>query len=228
MLQSTSMVKVFIADDHPIVREGLKLILAKTADMSVVGEAADGQELLTKLRTCSADVILLDISMPGRSGLDVLKQIKAKWPKTRLLVLSLHPEDQYAMRVLRAGASGYLTKESASDQLITAIRKVASGGKYISNALAEQLAMELDAPADKPLHGTLSDREYEVLRMIASGKSVSEIGEELSLSVKTISTYRARILAKMNMTKTADIIHYGIRHGIVDNEPPPPKTQSKK
>jgi two-component system, NarL family, invasion response regulator UvrY len=196
--------------------------------MSVVGEAADGQELLTKLRTCSADVILLDISMPGRSGLDVLKQIKAKWPKTRLLVLSLHPEDQYAMRVLRAGASGYLTKESASDQLITAIRKVASGGKYISNALAEQLAMELDAPADKPLHGTLSDREYEVLRMIASGKSVSEIGEELSLSVKTISTYRARILAKMNMTKTADIIHYGIRHGIVDNEPPPPKTQSKK
>jgi two-component system, NarL family, invasion response regulator UvrY len=222
------MVKVFIADDHPIVREGLKLILAKTADMSVVGEAADGQELLTKLRTCSADVILLDISMPGRSGLDVLKQIKAKWPKTRLLVLSLHPEDQYAMRVLRAGASGYLTKESASDQLITAIRKVASGGKYISNALAEQLAMELDAPADKPLHGTLSDREYEVLRMIASGKSVSEIGEELSLSVKTISTYRARILAKMNMTKTADIIHYGIRHGIVDNEPPPPKTQSKK
>jgi two-component system, NarL family, invasion response regulator UvrY len=212
-----TMLKIVVADDHPIVREGLKLIIAKTADMMVAGEASDGQELLTRLRTTPADIVLLDITMPGRSGLDVLKQIKTQYPKIRLLVLSHHPEDQYALRVLRAGAAGYLTKESASEQLITAIRKVASGGKYVSLSLAEQLAAELDAPADKPLHGTLSDREYEVMRMIAIGKSVSEIAEELALSVKTISTYRTRILAKMNMTRTADIIHYGIRHGLIDD-----------
>jgi two-component system, NarL family, invasion response regulator UvrY len=213
------MLKIVVADDHPIVREGLKQIIAKTPDMKVSGEAADGQELLSKIRLNPPDVILLDISMPGRSGLDVLKQIKATWPKIRLLVLSQHPEDQYALRVLRAGASGYLTKESASEQLITAIRKVAGGGKYVSASLAEQLASELDMPSDKPLHGSLSDREYEVLCQIASGKSVSEIAEELSLSVKTISTYRARILNKMNLTKTADIIHYGIRHGLVETGP---------
>jgi DNA-binding NarL/FixJ family response regulator len=221
------MLKVFIADDHPIVREGLKLIIAKTSDMTVSGEACDGQQLLDKLRTEHPDVVLLDISMPGRSGLDVLKQIKTKWPKIRLLVLSHHPEDQYALRVLRAGASGYLTKESASEQLINAIRKVAAGGKYVSMALAEQLASELDAPADKPLHGALSDREYEVMRMMAAGTSVSEIAEELSLSVKTISTYRARILAKMNMTRTADIIYYGIRNGLIESEPAK-KLPSKK
>ncbi len=213
------MLRIFVADDHPIVREGLKQIIAKNSDMSVVGEASDGQQLLEKIRGHNVDVVLLDISMPGRSGLDVLKQLKTQWPKLRLLVLSQHPEDQYALRVLRAGASGYMTKESASEQLITAIRKVASGGKYVSPALAEHLATELDSPVDKPLHSSLSDREYEVMRMIVQGQSVSEIGEELSLSVKTISTYRTRILAKMNMTKNADIIHYGIRNGLMESEP---------
>jgi two-component system invasion response regulator UvrY len=216
---TSRMLKIFIADDHPIVREGLKQIIARTRDMAVCGEASDGQELLTKIRGQHADVVLLDISMPGRSGLDVLKQLRAQMPRLHLLVLSQHPEDEYALRVLRAGASGYLTKESASEQLITAIRKVASGGKYVSLSLAEQLAAELNSEAaGQPLHGSLSDREYEVMRMIASGKSVSEIAQELSLSVKTISTYRTRILSKMNMTKNADLIHYGIRHGLTDTD----------
>jgi two-component system invasion response regulator UvrY len=222
------VLRIFIADDHPIVREGLKQIIAKTSDMTVVGEAADGQQLLDKMRGNQVDVVLLDISMPGRSGLDVLKQLKTQWPKIRLLVLSQHPEDQYALRVLRAGAAGYMTKESASEQLIIAIRKVASGGKYVSPSLAEHLASDLDGgPGDRPLHTNLSDREYEVMRMIAEGKSVSEIGEELSLSVKTISTYRTRILSKMNMTKNADIIHYGIRSGLIQAGGVPP-TASKK
>ena len=220
------MLKIFIADDHPIVREGLKQIIAKTSDMTVVGEAADGQQLLEKVRG-QIDVVLLDISMPGRSGLDVLKQLKTQWPKMQLLVLSQHPEDQYALRVLRAGAAGYMTKESASEQLITAIRKVAGGGKYISPSLAEHLADELDAPEDTPPHTSLSDREYEVMRMIAEGKSVSEIGEELSLSVKTISTYRARILSKMNMGKNADIIHYGIQYGLIETTGTAPVPQEK-
>ena len=224
------MLRIFIADDHPIVREGLKQIIAKTSDMTVVGEASDGQELLEKVRGHSIDVILLDISMPGRSGLDVLKQLKTQWPKMRLLVLSQHPEDRYALRVLRAGAAGYMTKESASEQLITAIRKVAAGGKYVSPSLAETLATELDDPGDKPPHASLSDREYEVMRMMAEGKSVSEIGEELSLSVKTISTYRTRILSKMNMTKNADIIHYGIRYGLIETTAAPshPKKSPRK
>ena len=220
---ASKVLRIFIADDHPIVREGLKQILARTRDLSVVGEASDGQELLARIRRTACDVVLLDISMPGRSGLDVLKQLKTRLPRLALLVLSQHPEDQYALRVLRAGAAGYLTKESASDELVTAIRKVAAGGRYVSPSLAERLAAELnngDAD-DKPRHRSLSDREYEVMRMIAAGHSVSEIAEELALSVKTISTYRARILGKMNMTKNADLIRYGLSHGLIDAEAAP-------
>ncbi len=162
------------------------------------------------------DVILLDISMPGRSGLDVLKELKGQKPKLSVLVLSIHPEEQYAVRVLKAGASGYLTKESAQDELISAIQKVSTGRKYISASLAERLALDLEMDAERPLHESLSDREYQVMCMIASGKTVKKIAEELFLSVKTVSTYRARLLDKMRMKSNAELIHYAIKCRLVD------------
>jgi DNA-binding NarL/FixJ family response regulator len=210
------MIKVFIADDHPIVREGLKQVLADASDMVVTGEANNGRELIHQLRNNSYDVLILDISMPGMSGLDVLKQLKIEKPELPVLVLSVHSEDQYAVRVLRAGASGYLTKASAPDELIGAIRKVLSGGRYISSFLGEKLASELDLETDKPLYETLSDREYQVLCLIASGKTVKEAADELSLSVKTISTYRTRILEKMNMKTNAELTHYAIKNRLVE------------
>jgi len=210
------MIKILIADDHAIVRRGLKQILAETPDMVVAGEAHNGQELLEKARGHQWDVVVLDISMPGRGGLDILKQLKSERPKLPVLMLTIHPEDQYAVRVLRAGASGYLTKESAPDHLVEAIRKVARGGKYISPHLAEKLAFNLEPLSEKPLHEALSDREFQVLRFIASGKTVKEIGEELSLSVKTISTYRTRILEKMKMRNNAELTHYAIQQKLVD------------
>jgi len=209
------MIRVLIADDHPIVRQGLKQILAEAPDIVVKGEACNGTEALEKVRTARWDVVVLDITMPGISGLDLLKQVKSEQPKLPVLVLSMHPEEQYAVRVLRAGASGYLTKDSAPDQLMSAIRKVAKGGRYVSPSLAEQLAYDLDAGSEKPLHKNLSDREFQVLCLIASGKTVTEIAEELALSVKTISTYRARLLEKMNMTRTAQLTNYGIKNGLV-------------
>lgn len=211
------MIKILIADDHAIVRRGLRQILAETHDMIVAGEAHDGQELIDKVRAERWDVVILDISMPGRGGLDILKQLKSEHPKLPVLMLTMHPEDQYAVRVLRAGASGYLTKESAPDHLVEAIRKVARGGKYISAHLAETLAFNLES-IERPLHELLSDREFQVMRMIASGKTVREIGEELSLSVKTISTYRARILEKMRMKNNAEITHYMIRKELVSHQ----------
>jgi DNA-binding NarL/FixJ family response regulator len=170
---------------------------------------------MDKVRVGDWDVVILDISMPGRGGLEILKQLKSELPKIHVLVLTMHPEDQYAIRVFKAGASGYLTKESAPEQLVAAIRKVARGGKYVSPHLAEKLAYDLETSSDKPLHETLSDREYQVMRMIASGKTVGNMAEELSLSVKTISTYRARILKKMKMKNNAELTHYVIRKNLV-------------
>ena len=210
------MIKVLIADDHAVVLEGLKQILSETPDIIVAAQAGDGQEVLEKIRTMSLDAVVLDIGMPGRSGLDTLMHIRRERQTLPVLVLSIHPEDQYAVRVLKAGASGYLTKDSAPDQLIAAVRKVVSGGKYVSPTLAEKLAFDLEADADRPLHETLSDREYEVLCMIALGKTVKEIADKLSLSVKTISTYRARILEKMKMKNNAELTHYVIREGLSD------------
>jgi DNA-binding NarL/FixJ family response regulator len=210
------MINILIADDHAIVRKGLKQILAETSDMVVTGEASNGYEVLEKVRNGHFDVLLLDISMPGRSGLDILKELKAERPKLPVLVLSMYPEEQYAIRVLKAGASGYLTKESAPDELVVAMRKVAQGKKYVSPSLAEKLAFDLEMDTTKPLHEMLSDREYQVLCMIASGKTVGEIAENLSLSAKTISTYRARILDKMNMKNNAELTHYAIQNKLVD------------
>jgi two-component system, NarL family, invasion response regulator UvrY len=210
------MMKVLIADDHAVVREGLKQILANTADMSVVQEASNGQEVLDKVRVHPVDAVVLDISMPGRSGLDTLMQLKRERPTLPVLVLSMHSEDQFAVRILKAGARGFLTKETAPDLLVSALRKVVAGGKYISPGLAERLAFDLRTDNNKAPHELLSDREYEVLCLIALGKSVREIAEKLSLSIKTISTYRARILEKMKMRTNAQLTHYGIRNGLVD------------
>jgi len=208
--------KTLIADDHTIVREGLKQIISETPDMTVADEAIDGHEVLNKALKNDYDVVVLDITMPGINGLDVLKQIKAQKPKLPILVLSVHPEEQYAVRTLKAGASGYLTKESAPDELIAAIRKVSVGRKYISSSLAEKLAFDLEIDREKPSHETLSDREYQVMCMITSGRTVKDIAEELFLSEKTISTYRTRILEKMKMKSNIELTHYAIKHGLVE------------
>jgi two-component system invasion response regulator UvrY len=210
------MLKVLIADDHAVVREGLKQILAATSEFVVGQEASNGQEVLDKIRTHPVDVVVLDISMPGRSGLDTLLQMRREHPSLPVLVLSMHSEDQFAVRILKAGARGFLTKETAPDLLLSALRKVVAGGKYISPTLAEKLAFDLKSDSGRAPHEMLSDREYEVLCLIALGKSVREIAEKLSLSIKTISTYRARILEKMKMRTNAQLTHYGIRNGLVD------------
>ncbi|MCU0522786.1 MAG: response regulator transcription factor [Anaerolineae bacterium] len=210
------MIRVLIADDHPIVRQGLKQILGDTRDMLVAGEAINGREVLEKARAEPWDVVVLDISLPDQSGLDILKQLRVEHPGLPVLVLSVHPEDQYALRVLRAGAFGYLTKDSAPDELVNAIRKVVSGGRYVSELMAERLALEIGADTSKLPHETLSDREFQVLRLMATGKPVTAIAEELNLSPKTISTYRARVLAKMNLETTAELIHYAVQHHLVD------------
>jgi DNA-binding NarL/FixJ family response regulator len=205
-----------IADDHAIVREGLKQILAETSDMIVAGEAANGRELLEQASQDDWDLVLLDIAMPGRGGIDILKQLKRERPKLPILVLSMYPEEQYAVRALKAGASGYLTKHSAPKELISAIRKVSRGRRYVSSSLAEKLAAYLQKDTERPVHELLSDREYQVMVMIASGKTVKEIADELSLSVKTISTHRAHTLQKLGMKNNAEITYYAIKHGLVD------------
>ena len=210
------MIKVLIADDHAIVRQGLKQILTETPDMMVAGEASSGAEAIEKIRAEDWGVVLLDISMPGKTGVDTLKQIKEEKPKLPVLVLSMYPEDQYAIRLLKAGASGYLTKESAPELLVAAIRRVAEGRKYISPSLAEMLAHEVGGDSEKPLHKTLSDREYQIFCTIASGKTVSDIAAELSLSVKTVSTYRARVLEKMKMKNNAELTYYAIKNHLVE------------
>jgi DNA-binding NarL/FixJ family response regulator len=210
------MIKILTADDHPIVRQGLKQILSEESDMGVFGEAQNSQEVLELVQKQDWDIVILDITMPGRGGIDVLKELKHQYPKLPVLMLSVHPEDQYAVRALKAHASGYMTKDSAPEELVKAIRKILRGGKYISSTLAEKLAFDLETETEKPLHETLSDREHQVLLMIASGKTVSKIAEELSLSVKTIDTYRARILEKMKMKTNAELTHYAIKNGLVD------------
>ena len=210
------MINILIADDHAIVREGIKQILAELPDKVTTDEAINGQEVIQKVWNNNYDLILLDISMPGRSGLDILKQLKSENPALKILILSMHPEEQYAIRALKAGASGYLTKESTPLELTEAIKKVSIGKKYVSSSLAETLASHLETTAERPLHESLSNREFEVMCMIASGKTVKEIADELSLSVKTISTYRTRILEKMNMKNNAQITHYTIQNRLVD------------
>ncbi|HKA20302.1 MAG TPA: response regulator transcription factor [Blastocatellia bacterium] len=209
------MIKILIADDHAIVRRGLKQIVSEQRDMIVGGEAENAREVLEMVRSNKWNVIVLDLNMPGRSGLEILKELKREQPKLPVLVLSVHPEDQYGIRVLRAGAAGYLTKDSAPDELVSAIRKVHRGGRYVSSSLAEALVLELGVESDRPRHKSLSDREYQVMTMIASGKTVGEIGEELSLSVKTISTYRARVLEKMRMRTNAELTHYAIQNQLL-------------
>jgi DNA-binding NarL/FixJ family response regulator len=210
------MIRIVVADDHTIVREGLKQLLAVTGDLDVVGEAQNGNEVMQRVRAFDFDLLLLDMSMPGKSGIELIKQVHAEKPKLRILVLTMHEEHQYAVRAIRAGASGYLTKEGASSQLVTAIRKVAGGGAYISAEVAEQLALNAMPGAQGPLHASLSDREFQVFRMIAEGKSVSDIAESLNLSLKTVSTHKANILNKMNMDTAGEVIRYAIAHRLVE------------
>lgn len=209
------MIRVLIGDDHAIVRQGLIQLLKDEYEKIEFAEVSTGNEVLDHLRKSKWDIVIIDISMPGNSGLEVLKQIKSEGFKTPVLILSMHPEDQYAVRVLKAGASGYLTKDAASDELVTAVKKILSGKKYISESLAEKLAHDLDLDTDKPLHETMSDREFQVFKLIASGKTVSQIAEELSLSVPTISTYRARIMEKMHMKTNAELTRYAMHAKLV-------------
>lgn len=208
--------RVLIADDHAVFRRGLRETLAEAFSRVTFGEARTAQETLEHVRRQDWDVVILDISMPGKSGLDILDDLKRLRPKLPILLLSMHPEQQFARRALKAGAAGYLTKDGVPEELKVAIKKIVVGGRYVSATLAEKLAVDLREGADLPLHELLSDREFQVLRMIASGKTVKEIGEELSLSVKTVSTYRARILEKTGMKTNAELIRYGLQSQLVD------------
>ena len=208
--------RILITDDHAVVRKGLLQILRDDFKKAEFVEAGNATEALDRIRKENWDIVVLDITMPGRSGLEALKEIKEARPKLPVLVLSMHPEDQFAVRVLKAGASGYMTKESAPDELVGAVRKIVAGGRYVSPALAEKMASYLAIDTLKPPHERLSDREFVVLRMIASGKTVSRVAEELSLSVKTVSTYRVRILEKMGMASNAELTHYAIKNQLVE------------
>jgi len=213
------MIRVVLADDHTIVREGLKQVLAADGGIEIVGEAQNGHEAMTRVRELEFDLLLLDMSMPGKSGIDLIKQVHAEKPKLRILVLSMHEEHQYAVRAIRAGASGYITKESASRQLVAAIRKVAGGGAFISAEVAEQLALGAMPGAEAKPHERLSDREFQVLRMIAEGHSVSDIAARLNLSVKTVSTHKSNILQKMDLSSTNELIRYALTHRLVEESP---------
>jgi DNA-binding NarL/FixJ family response regulator len=210
------MIQILIADDHAIVRSGLEQLLSMQSDFIVAGVASNGMETLKQICEQSFDVLLMDMSMPGRSGIELIKLVKAEKPKLAILVLSMHKEEQYAVRALKAGALGYLTKESAPEQLVAAIRKVASGGVFISSGVAERLALELGSKHEADPHTLLSNREYQIFGMIASGISIGSIADDLSLSVKTVSTHKTRILQKMNMASNADLIHYAIRHQLIE------------
>ncbi len=209
------MIRVLIADDHAVVRAGVKQILADTDDITVAAEASSGNEALTKARQGGCDVLLLDLSMPGQGGLEILKQLKTEMPRLPVLVLTMHPEDQYAVRTIRAGAAGYLTKQGVADELIQALRTVYAGKRYITPAVAEKLADEVKHDSNQPIHASLSDREYQIFIMIARGKTLSQIAAELCLSVKTISTYRARIMEKMEMKSNSELTHYAFQQNLV-------------
>jgi two-component system invasion response regulator UvrY len=210
------VIRILIADDHAIVRGGLKEILVRQLKDVILGEAGDAQQALARLESGVWDLLILDITLPGRSGLDLLADLKQQKPEMPVLVLSMHPEDQYGKRVLQAGASGYMNKEAAPEDLVKAIRKILSGGVYVSTALAEKLASDLSRGSGRPLHELLSAREFEVMRMLASGKGITQIAEELRLGATTVSTYRARILEKMGMASTAELMRYAIDNRLVD------------
>ena len=209
------MMRALIVDDHAFLRRGLKGLLADEFHGAAFGEASDARQALEQLRKNEWDLALLDINLPGKNGLDLLKELKITWPRLPVLVLSAHPEDQFALRVLKAGAEGYMNKESAPEELVKAVRKILAGGRYVSAALAEKLAMTVGNDPTLSPHETLSDREYEVMCRIASGKTVTEIAGELSLSAKTISTYRTRVLEKLGVKNSAEIVQYAIRNGLV-------------
>jgi DNA-binding NarL/FixJ family response regulator len=214
--KAPGMIRVLLADDHAVVRVGLKEILADTGDITVADEAANGQEVLARIRDNDYDVAVLDMSMPGRSGIELIRQVKEEKPKLRVLVLTMHSEEQYAVRALKAGASGYLTKESAPDQLVAAIRRIAGGGAFVTPETAERLALEINrAPGGAP-HTLLSDREFQVFELIVNGKSVSDIARQLALSVKTVSTHKTRILQKMGASSQAELIRYALEHKLLD------------
>lgn len=210
------MISILIADDHPVIRQGIRQILSDFPGETNIEEASSANELLRKIDNTVFSVIILDISMPGRSGLDTLMEIKEKYPSIPVLMLSMHPEEQYAFRVLKSGASGYLTKDSAPLELTQAVQKVLSGGKYITSSLAEKMADNLLDESDKPLHQQLSNREYEVLCKIAEGKNLNIVADELFISEKTVSTYRSRILEKMNMNSNTELIRYALKEGLVE------------
>lgn len=209
------MINVFLADDHALIREGVKNLLGTISDIKIVGETANPYEVPELIKKIKCDVLVLDLSMPGKSGLDVLKEIKSTSPNTKILIMTMLPEDQFAKRTLKAGAAGYLTKESAPDELITAIRRIASGRKYVSQSLAEKLAQDLDDTSDKPIHDQLSDREFQVMKMIAAGRSQTEIANELSISASTVNTYRSRILEKLSLHSNAELIHFAYQNNLL-------------
>lgn len=211
------MIRVILTDDHPILRKGLRQLLEEQADISIVAEAGNGNELMEKLANCKCDLIVLDISMPGRNGLDVLRQLRQDYQRIPVLVLSMHPEEQYAVRAIRSGASGYMTKESAPDELVKAVRKIHGGGRYVSESLAERLLIEVASPVDIEPHTLLSDREFQILCLIGEGNTISAIADKLCISVKTVSTYRSRILLKMNMKNNAELAKYAIKKGLVES-----------
>lgn len=210
------MIRVLLADDHAMVRAGLREILSDTGDIAVVSEATNGNEALALVREHDYDVAVLDLTMPGRSGIELVRQVKEEKPGLRVLVLTMHSEEQYAVRALKAGASGYLTKESAADRLVTAIRRIAAGGAFVSAETAQRLALDVNAPNGLTPHTLLSDREFQVFRLIADGTSVSEIARQLNLSVKTISTHKTRIMRKMRLGNQAELIRYAIEHRLLD------------
>jgi two-component system invasion response regulator UvrY len=209
------VIQTLIADDHAIIRQGLKYILTDAPDIIVADEASDGKEALAKALNGHYDVVVLDITMPDSNGLEVLKELKRQRPSTKVLILSMHPEEQYAVRALRAGASGYLTKDSTPEELIHAMRQVVLGRRYVSRSLGEILASELEPNAEHMLHHALSDREYAVMGLIVAGKRVTEIGSEMGLSVKTVSTYKSRVMRKMRMKTTAELVRYSMENGLL-------------
>ena len=211
------MIRIVIADDHAIVREGLKRIVSEADDMQIMGEAADGSEVMERVRELEFDVLVLDLSMPGRSGMELIKLVKAERPKLRILILSMHQESQYAVRAIKSGSSGYLTKESAPSQLVQAIRRIAGGGAYVTPEVAEQLALgAMPGAQGQAPHEALSDREFQVLRLLAGGESVTAIAERLSLSVKTVSTHKANLMHKMNLQNASELVRYAVKHGLLD------------
>jgi DNA-binding NarL/FixJ family response regulator len=213
--RAPAKIRIFIADDHPIVRQGLRRIVEEDSGMAIAGEAGDAATVLSALQSTAADLVLLDVSMPGGPFLETLKELRTRHPTVRVLALSVHPEDQWAVRALRAGASGYLTKDHSPDQLLEAIRRVYRGGKYVSPTLAERLAEQLDGGAERAPHELLSDREFEVMRRLGNGLTITQIASELALSAKTVSTYRARILEKMAVESNADLVRYAARYGLI-------------